>query len=105
MTNQFQAKQDSLQALADQIRKDIEFINHHKVDYPFLAQTVDEDLSWLQKITAETNLIDRQELGEFYDIFIYQLRFLFDSRPSLETLERLDDLLDETFKQLHPYAS
>lgn len=105
MTNHFQVQTDSLQKLASQIREDIDFINHHQVDYPFLAQTVDEDLSWLRKITTQTDIINRQELGEFYDIFIYQLRFLLDSRPSLETLDRLEDLLDETYKQLHPHTS
>lgn len=100
MTNHFQ-KGDPLQNLAARIRQDIEFVSHHHVDYLLLSQTINEDLSWLRRLTVETNIIDRDQLGEFYDIFIYQLRFLLDSRPTLQTLERLEDLLDETFKQLH----
>ncbi|KRM89140.1 hypothetical protein [Liquorilactobacillus vini] len=90
---------NTLQKLAERIREDIKFIRSHHVDYGFLNETVNEDLRWLGQIVNDTDLIDRKELGEFYDIFIYQLQYLIDSRPTIHTLERLDDLLDETFKQ------
>ncbi|WP_281164557.1 hypothetical protein [Liquorilactobacillus sicerae] len=99
MLNNNNLQQDTLQKLAERIREDIKFIRSHHVDYGFLNETVNEDLRWLSQIVNDTDLIDHKELGEFYDIFIFQLQYLIDSRPTVHTLERLDDLLDETFKQ------
>lgn len=99
MANENNQKPVTLLKLAERIQKDIDFIHNHHVDYFFLTETVNDDLKWLQQIVNETDLIDRNELGEFYDIFLFQLQYLFESRPTVHTLERLDDLLDETFKQ------